>query len=41
MVRVTGVQEVELGVAELILPDPGFKLGPIARDEAGGLVDDV
>lgn len=41
VVRVPRVEEVELGVAQLILPDTRFKLRPISGYEACCLVNNV
>jgi len=41
VVGIPAVQEVELRVAQLILPDAGLELRSIAGHETGGLVNDI
>ncbi len=41
MVRVGGIEEIEFGVADLILTNPVLEVGTIASDETGRLVDNV
>ena len=41
MIGIAGVQEVELGVVDLVLLDPVLELFAISGNEAGSLVDNV
>lgn len=41
MVRIAAVQEVELRIAQLVLANTRLKVGAIARNETGRLVDNV
>ena len=41
MVRIPRVEEVELGIVDLILLDPVLKLLAVTGHEPGGLVNDI
>lgn len=41
MIGISTVQEVKLGVAQLVLPDACLELRSITRHKTGGLVDNI
>ena len=41
MVRVTGIEEVELGVVDFILSDSALEVWSISSDKSGSFVDDI